>query len=258
MMADIRLPEVTTKIRVAGCGSAMVRWQHIGRTAAPVQPGLHIGWIVLLAPLEQREITVRAAARFTVAGRQPGGPRELGWPDAFTIDLPEREPVLVHRAAAGSPRVFVSYAHDSEQHKAAVKALCQLLKDAGVSVLADHNEPPSRQAWNEWMTIGITRSDYVIVVASPVYRSAGLYELGRRTHRGVQEEYRLLNTLLAQEYDVWQSKVLPVVLPGRTPGEIPLGLQPDNADHYVVPSLTATGIAGLLRAINYGRDGTAA
>jgi hypothetical protein len=100
------------------------------------------------------------------------------------------------------------------------------------------------------MTTGIIRSDYVLVVASPVYRSVGRYETGNVTRRGIDAEYRLLTTLLAEDYPRWVRKILPVVLPGRAVSEIPVVFQPYDADYYVIESLTPEGVAGLLEAIS--------
>jgi hypothetical protein len=252
LLGDIELPPTAAKVELYGLGSSMVRWRHHGSPEAPVSPGSHIGWIVLLTPPGRRRVRVCATARFKVPAERSAMLRETDRPDAFTVKLPERQPIIVHRRTAGGPRVFVSYAHDSEQHKEAVNNLCRLLESAGIDITWDENETLARKDWNQWMTIGITRSDYVIVVASPIYRSAGLYDLGDRFHRGVQTEFRVLQSLLAEDRDIWMPKILPVVLPGRKVQEIPLALQPRDADHYIVPSLTTTGVAGLLRVINNG------
>jgi hypothetical protein len=259
VMSDIQLPAVAPEILVFGRGSPKVRWRHIGTADAPIRSGSRTGWVVLLVPSGQRQILVRATARFALPAEQTEGLREMDRPDAFTIDLPERQPVTAHRATTDGPRVFVSYAHDSDEHKKAVKALCDLLKDAGVTVVVDQDEPHDvRRDWHDWMTTGIYRGDYVIVVASAAYRSVGLSELDDRTHSGVQAEYRFLMSMLRESRSTWLPRILPVVLPGHAVSEIPAGLQPYDADHYIVPSLTADDVAGLLRTINHGRPGPTA
>jgi hypothetical protein len=40
------------------------------------------------------------------------------------------------------------------------------------------------------------------------------------------------------------------VLPGHSPAEIPLFLQPWTKDHYIVPELTADGLAELLSLLH--------
>ncbi|MFE3259447.1 hypothetical protein ACFXPS_29135 [Nocardia sp. NPDC059091] len=72
---------------------------------------------------------------------------------------------------------------------------------------------------------------------------------GGESNLGMRSEITLLMELLHSDREVWQRKLLPVVLPGRSPAEIPLFLQPRTADHYVVRDFTVTGAEDLLRTI---------
>ena len=155
---------------------------------------------------------------------------------------------------AGGPRVFVSYAHDSETHKADVRTLADLLTAAGVQVTLDQHGT-ARRDWHEWMTTGIRGSDYVIVIASPEYRKVSEFTASTRERIGSPAEYRLLRTLLAENRDFWLPRILPAVLPGRSIDEIPLAFQPRECDHYLVPALTQAGLASLLAAIGPGPGG---
>jgi hypothetical protein len=250
LVSDILLPEGAAGGQVLGRGSATIRWRHTGTAKAPLGPGSHVCWIVLLVPRGRTQIRVLAKASFMLPDAHRGGLRETALADAFTIALPGERPVLAHRASADGKQVFVSYVHESDTHKADVKTLCDLLRaEGGVTVLLDQDEPPERQDWQEWMTIGIIRSDYVLVVASPVYRAVGRYETGNVTRRGIDAEYRLLTSLLAEDYPLWLRKILPVVLPGHAVSEIPVVFQPYDADYYVVGSLTPDGIEGLMETI---------
>lgn len=103
------------------------------------------------------------------------------------------------------PRVFISYAYDSEQHKQQVHEFAYQRRADGAAEAAEG--------------------------------------------RGVQFEAALLRDLLTQDRDAWVHKVLPVVLPSRSTGEIPAFLQPHTASHYVVVSLTIDGIDELYRVI---------
>lgn len=254
VISDIVLPEDTVGGQVFGLGSATVRWRRGTAKTAP-RSGSHLCWIVVLVPRDKDELLVLAEASFTLPDGSQDGLREMALADAFTIALPkdalpEDPPVLAHRASAGGKQVFVSYVHESAEHKADVKTMCRLLHTEGVTVLLDQEESAKRQDWQKWMTVGITRSDYVLVVASPVYRAVGLYETSKLTRRGIDAEYRLLTSLLAENYPMWLRKILPVVLPGRAVSEIPMVFQPYDADHYVIASLTQDGVKGLLKAIS--------
>jgi hypothetical protein len=251
VMSDISLPQDASGGQVLGRGRATIRWRHTGTARVPLRPGSRVCWIVLLIPQGLTEIGVLAEASFTHPDGRQGGMREVALADAFTIALPGEQPVFAHRASAGGRQVFVSYVHESAGHKADVRTLCDLLRtEGGVTVLLDQEESAERKDWQKWMTVGITRSDYVLVVASPVYRAVGLYETTNLTRRGVDAEYRLLTSLLAEDYPLWLRKILPVVLPGRAVSEIPVLFQPRDADHYVIASLTPDGVEGLLEAIS--------
>lgn len=256
VVSDIQLPMVEPEILVFGRGSSRVSWRHTGTPDSPVRPGSRTGWIVLLVPVDQRQALVYATARFALPVGEAGKLRERDWPDAFTIELPGREPLPALKArASGGPRVFITYTHDSADHKKDVRVLCGLLTDAGIRVTLDQGEPSNiRRDWSQWMTTGISRADYVIAIASKAYRSVGLGEFGDRVHGGAQAEYHLLMTLLRENRDTWLRRILPVVLPGHELAEIPVGFQPYDADHYIVNRLDAGGVAELLRVIRRTPD----
>lgn len=253
VMSDISLPEDSPGGQLLGRGTATIRWRQAGTVKTPLRPDAHVCWIVLLVRPALTQLRVLAKASFTLPDEGRGGLREVALADAFTIALPGERPGLAHRASAGGKQVFVSYVHESAGHKADVKALCDLLRtEGGATVLLDQDEPPKRQDWQEWMTTGIIRSDYVVVVASPVYRAVGRYETSNVTRRGIDAEYRLLTTLLAEDRPLWLRKILPVVLPGRAVSEIPMVFQPYDADYYIIGSLTPDGVSKLLETI--GRE----
>jgi hypothetical protein len=251
LMSDISLPEGSPGSQLLGTGTSTIRCRLSGTARTPLRAGPHVCWIVLLVPSDLPEVRVIAAASFTLPDSHERDLREMTLPDAFTVALPgDHRPAVAHRAATGK-RVFVSYVHESATHKADVKTLSDLLRAEGdVTVILDQDEPAHRQDWQRWMTIGISRSDYVLVVASPVYRAVGLYETANVTRRGIDAEYRLLASLLAEDYPRWLRKILPVVLPGRAVSEIPVLFQPYDADYYLIGSLTPDGVAGLLKTIS--------
>lgn len=152
-------------------------------------------------------------------------------------------------------RVFVSYAHDSEEHKSRVLLLCRILRDHGMEICVDQWEDDCRRDWFTWATRRITEADFVVVVASPGYRLAGDGVVSDDTNRGVQTEASLLRDLLHCNRSIWLSKLLPVVLPGGSVSEIPLFLQPSCADHYIVEDFSPAGLGDLLRALNSRSQG---
>jgi hypothetical protein len=147
------------------------------------------------------------------------------------------------------PKVFVSYAHESGAHKAAVLALATVLRDAGVDVVLDVWSDDARLDWYVWAIRQLTAADHVLVIASERYRATGDGNAPNLENRGLQSEAALLRELVHADRATWLPKVLPVVLPGHTVDQIPLFLQPHTASHYRVNSITTAGADELLRVI---------
>ena len=145
------------------------------------------------------------------------------------------------------PRVFVSYAHESEEHKADVLAFCELLTTCGVETSMDRWSLDARRDWQLWATHQILDADYVIVMASEQCRLVGDGKNEPDKNLGLQSEMRLLRELYHGEPRIWPQRMLPVILPGRSVDEIPYFLQPRTADHFAVESLTRDGVEDLLR-----------
>lgn len=148
------------------------------------------------------------------------------------------------------PEVFVSYAHDSEEHKDNVLRLCRLLAECGVATRMDRWSLDMRRDWQDWATREITTADYVIIVASPRCRLVGDGRNDPDTNRGLQAEMRLLRELYHSDYPQWSKKMLPVVLPGYSIEDIPLFLQPHTADRFHIDSYTPEGAEALLRLLH--------
>ncbi|GAB1513606.1 hypothetical protein JCM33774_56480 [Actinophytocola sp. KF-1] len=149
----------------------------------------------------------------------------------------------------GGPTVFLSYAHDDDNHVAAVLELASFLVACGIHVEFDHWSADSRQDWFAWMLREIQAADFVLVVASPMYRAVGDGTVDSDRHRGVQAETAILRDLLYADRATWLRKVLPVVLPGRSVHELPVFTQPAAASHFVVDAISDDGAEGLLRVL---------
>lgn len=148
------------------------------------------------------------------------------------------------------PRAFVSYAHDSAAHKRSVRRFCELLAKSGIVVSVDYRVTGERRDWQLWATSQILESDFVIVIASPACKQVGDGTVTSGTHAGLQSEMRTLRELYHSDPAVWTTKMLPVVLPGRSVDEIPLFLQPRTADHFVLRSLSPAGARALIQLLS--------
>jgi len=147
------------------------------------------------------------------------------------------------------PKVFVSYAHESGEHKAQVLAFATFLREAGIAAVLDSWSDDARRDWFSWAIAEMTDADFVLVVASERYRRRGDGSGLATENRGVQSEAALLRELLSSDRATWLPKIVPVVLPGHAVDQIPLFLQPHTASHYQVTSFTTAGAEDLLRVI---------
>jgi hypothetical protein len=146
--------------------------------------------------------------------------------------------------------VFISYAHDSEEHKAAVLEFATLLAaDGTVRVEIDARQSDERLDWYAWALAHIRKSDFVIVVASPMYRDVANGDAPPGTHRGVQAEAPALREHLYRDRETWTRKIIPVVLPNRSLTELPEFVQPYTASHYLVDPESNAGMPELLRVL---------
>src|ERR1039457_3714362 len=79
------------------------------------------------------------------------------------------------------PRVFISYSHDSPEHKDTVLRLSSRLRADGVESVIDQYEPAPPMGWARWMHEEIEHATFVLVVCTDVYkrRAEGKEEPGR-------------------------------------------------------------------------------
>jgi hypothetical protein len=254
---NIWLPAIAPGVDVFGVGGPKIRWRRTGG----VRPGSYVSWMVVLVQTGSEKLVVTATARYDIsadealryqpaghalrfelglaAGRQSGG-------EINPVSRPGQSTRLV---ASGAPRVFVSYAHDDPSHVQAVLRLAELLGQCGIDTRLDRWDDDERKDWNLWAVDHITKADFVLVIASAQCKAVGGGEAGAAADRGTQSELFILRDRLAEDRVEWLRKILPVVLPDRSVDEIPLFLNPRNADHHVVRSFTESGAEGLLRAI---------
>src|SRR4051812_38751220 len=93
------------------------------------------------------------------------------------------------------PRVFVSYAHDSDVHREAVRDLWLFLCKNGVDARIDRVAAEQRKDWTLWMEEQVTAADHILVIASPAYKERAGHAAEPSQGRGVQYEARLVRNL---------------------------------------------------------------
>ena len=63
-----------------------------------------------------------------------------------------------------SPRIFVSYSHDSPLHEERVLALSDRLRRDGIDVSLDQYQTVPPQGWLYWMEEQIAAAEFVFIV----------------------------------------------------------------------------------------------
>jgi hypothetical protein len=147
------------------------------------------------------------------------------------------------------PRAFLSYAHDSPEHRDAVRRLWFLLIENGVNAWADMAAEDQRQEWPRRMEEMLDASDYILVIASEAYRRRVNRPATDARGRGVEYEAALIRERLYDNREFWYPRILPVILPGHDEAGVPDFLGPRGGTTYPVTSFTVAGAESLLRIL---------
>jgi WD40 repeat protein len=146
--------------------------------------------------------------------------------------------------------VFVSYAHESNAHRADVRRLHDLLAAAGLAPILDvfHDEPG--RDWALWMRDQVDTADWVLVIASAAYkrRADSPQQLPEDEGRGVWWEARYLRGILYSQRQR-AGRFLPVVLLGGSAAHLPNFFAPDT-EVFAVAELTTAGVAELVATLS--------
>ena len=65
-------------------------------------------------------------------------------------------------------RVFISYSHDSADHKLRVLELANQLRRDGVDARIDRYVDFPEEGWPRWMRSQIEEADAILIICSPV------------------------------------------------------------------------------------------
>ena len=149
-----------------------------------------------------------------------------------------------------STRAFISYAHDSAEHRDQVRRLWTLLRQNGVDAWCDLDVAGARREWARLIEEMMGVADHILVVASPEYlrRSAADRPFGEPEGRGVAYEVGLIRELIYGDRASFE-RVVPVLLPGGSKRHVPRFLLPASAAIYEVSDFTVNGAVDLLRLL---------
>ena len=125
-------------------------------------------------------------------------------------------------------KVFISYSHDSEDHKQYIRELADRLRSQqGFDCYIDQYLLPSfpPEGWIKWMRDHINQADYVLLICTPLYRKR--YERNLEAiegGKGVAFEGLLISQILYNQY-FRNTKFIPIILEKGSYGDVPLELQ---------------------------------
>lgn len=122
------------------------------------------------------------------------------------------------------PRIFISYSHDSDVHRALVFEFAKCLRSDGLDCQIDQyvNGSPA-EGWQRWMENNIEQAQFVLIVCTPLYlrRYRGQDTDGGR---GVNFEGVVISQTL---YDAYyrNTKFIPLLPEYGSFNDIPLPLR---------------------------------
>jgi hypothetical protein len=118
------------------------------------------------------------------------------------------------------PTVFISYAHESEEHAARVLAFADQLVGDGVEVILDQYSAHPADGWPLWMQRGLDRADFVLMLCSPAYRRRVMRQEEAGRGLGVQWEGNLIYNRLYGNLSRGD-KLIPILMAGFSADDIP-------------------------------------
>jgi hypothetical protein len=129
------------------------------------------------------------------------------------------------------PKVFISYSHDSPEHRDRVLVLANRLRKWGIDAEIDQYETSPPKGWPAWCERQIKWADFVLLVCTETYlrRVDGGEVQG--IGYGVLSEAHIIRQLLFDAGSV-NDKFVPVLFSDGSPGNIPTLVK--GATHFVV------------------------
>ena len=118
--------------------------------------------------------------------------------------------------------VFISYSHDSEEHKAWVRKLADDLSALGDFEILLDQYMPKGYSFTRYMELGLANSDKVLVIGTPQYKQKA------ETGKGVAFEESIISAEMMNDMDT--TKYYPILRAGTFETSFPPILQGRNGD----------------------------
>jgi nucleoside phosphorylase len=188
----------------------------------------------LLANLQTSEPNAATTNQTASQSQQPAVSLRLSAnPQVTTLEL-------------ASPKVFISYSHDSQQHKDRILELADRLRQDGINCNIDQYEESPLEGWHRWMLNQVEVADFVLVVCTERYdrRFRGQEEPGKG--KGVTWEG---GVIIQELYDAQgqNSKFIPITFNSEDANFISSPLR--SVSHYRLN--TTDGYESLYRRLTH-------
>lgn len=121
----------------------------------------------------------------------------------------------------GTPRVFISYSHDSDAHRARVLALAERLRTDGIETELDRyvNGTPA-EGWPRWMLNCLDRADRVLLVCTQTYYRRFRGHEAPGLGRGVDWEGAIITQAIYDQRSA-STRFIPVLFDAADAAHIP-------------------------------------
>ena len=146
------------------------------------------------------------------------------------------------------PKVFISFAHESDEHDSRVLALANRLREYGIDAVTYLTVLFPPEGWALWMEKQIKEADFVLMVCTETYRRRAEGEEEPGKGGGVKWESLLIRNLLHQAGGV-NAKFIPVLFDPADAKHIPLRFY--DYTHFTIqkPDLSEKGYENLYRVL---------
>jgi hypothetical protein len=126
-------------------------------------------------------------------------------------ELKQTKDILEQCYGERTPKVFISYSHDSKAHTVRVLELANKLRQHGIDATIDQYEETPHQGWKQWILDRIEEADFVLIVCTEQYNLRFNSNENENKGRGVEWE----SSIIIQEIYNTQgqnSKFIPIAL----------------------------------------------
>jgi DNA segregation ATPase FtsK/SpoIIIE, S-DNA-T family len=148
-------------------------------------------------------------------------------------------------SAGPEVRAFISYTHDSTEHREAVLSIAYHLRELGVNAWLDQfDEVPPPKSWPAWMYDQIDRANFVLAICTPSYRRRVEGQETPGLGRGATWEGAILTQVLYEQMERPSAWAIPVLIEGFGEESIPYFLR--GTTHYRIEPESAASYSRLL------------